>query len=425
MTIRKHSIFIPTLLCLSHIACSSNSTQQSGDTGMISSTSGNSGTGASTNSGSGASAGASGTGATAITAPQTASCEIFEENRTVGTRICDSVVSAGYTLFSPLGSLATYLIDIDGRVVHQWAHTLPPGQVVRLLEDGRLLRSTDPGTGLLSAGGEGGGVELIDWDGKVLWSFDYFTDDYRAHHDLTYMPNGNIMMIAWERIDSASATAAGRRTTLGAGELWPDHLIEVHPESDGSASIVWQWHAWDHLVQNNDASLPTYGEAVEHPGRIDVDFGGTRNADWLHINAVHYDEAHDQLILSVHNTSEVWIIDHSITSEEAKGAAGDILYRWGNPAVWGAGTAADRTLFLQHDTQLISDGFSGAGHLLLFNNGDTNFRNYSSVDEIVLPRAADGSFERLANGGLDQVRRRGLIPIREFSVQAISPARSA
>ena len=53
------------------------------------------------------------------------------------------------------------------------------------------------------------------------------------------------------------------------------------------------------------------------------------------MNAVDYNAEFDQLMISVHNLSEVWIIDHSTTTAEAaghtggrSGKGGDILYRW-------------------------------------------------------------------------------------------------
>jgi hypothetical protein len=107
-------------------------------------------------------------------------------------------------------------------------------------------------------------------------------------------------------------------------------------------------------------------------------------------------------MLSVHNLSEVWIIDHSTTTAEAAGhtggrssKGGDILYRWGNPQVYRAGTADDQRLFVQHNTHWIPKGLPGAGHMLVFNNGRRGESgSYSSVDEIVLPVDAQGRYAR-------------------------------
>ena len=59
----------------------------------------------------------------------------------------------------------------------------------------------------------------------------------------------------------------------------------------------------------------------------------------------------DQIVLSNHNLSEIWIIDHSTTTLEAashsggnSGKGGDLLYRWGNPQAYDQGTGADQLL---------------------------------------------------------------------------------
>jgi hypothetical protein len=105
----------------------------------------------------------------------------------------------------------------------------------------------------------------------------------------------------------------------------------------------------------------------------------------------------DQVILSVRNFSEVWVIDHSTTTEEAAGhvggrlgRGGDLVYRWGNPRAYGAG--GGRQLFGQHSPLWIASGLAGAGHLLVFDNGDANARPYSRVVEFEPPLQSDGSY---------------------------------
>ena len=49
--------------------------------------------------------------------------------------------------------------------------------------------------------------------------------------------------------------------------------LEIKPTGKTSGEIVWEWHAWDHLVQDVDRALPNYGEVSEHPERIDVNYG--------------------------------------------------------------------------------------------------------------------------------------------------------
>ena len=76
----------------------------------------------------------------------------------------------------------------------------------------------------------------------------------------------------------------------------------------------------------------------------------------------------DQIIFSVHNFSRFWIIDHSTSTAEAaghkggkSGKGGDILYRWGNPRGYAAGTKKDQTLFAQHNVHWIRKGLPGRG----------------------------------------------------------------
>ena len=63
--------------------------------------------------------------------------------RTVGLFLNNtSKVYNGYTLFAPKQYTSTYLINNDGKIMHQWsASKYPPGQSVYLLVNGNLLRS--------------------------------------------------------------------------------------------------------------------------------------------------------------------------------------------------------------------------------------------------------------------------------------------
>ncbi len=106
--------------------------------------------------------------------------------------------------------------------------------------------------------------------------------------------------------------------------------------------------------------------------------------------------------MSTPTLNEIWIIDHSTTTEEAaghtggnSGKGGDLLYRWGNPRVYRLGTRADQKLFFQHDAQWIEPDVPGAGNILIFNNGgDRPEGSFSTVDEIVTPIEKNGSYTR-------------------------------
>jgi hypothetical protein len=303
--------------------------------------------------------------------------------------------TSGYNLFAPLNSTTTYLTDGDGDVVYTWDSAYRPGNAVYLLENGNLLRTGNTGPGSFNAGGVGGIVEEIAPDGTVVWDFEYANSQHRLHHDIEPLLDGNVLMINWERKTEAEALAAGRDPTLLAdGEVWPDAVIEVDPDTD---TIVWEWHVWDHLVQDYDAGQDNFGVVADHPELIDLNYNApgipVGDADWNHINAIDYSAEFDQILLSVHNFSEIWVIDHSTTTAEAAGHSGDLLYRWGNPAAYDAGDSSDQQLFAQHDAQWIPSGYPGAGHILVFNNGAGRPGGaYSSVDEIVPPVDGSGQY---------------------------------
>jgi hypothetical protein len=310
----------------------------------------------------------------------------------------------GYTLFSPMVSTETFLINNSGTVVHTWENDYKPALSVYLLESGDILRTALPKLNpRFWGGGIGGRVEIMDWNGTDVWWFEYTTDQHCLHHDVKMLPNGNILMIAWEYKSASEAIAKGRNpNTLPHGELWPDHLIEVAPNGSSGGTIVWEWHLWDHLIQDFDSTKENYGVVQEHPELVNINYGGRVLADWTHTNSVDYNAEYDQILLSVLSFDEIWIIDHSTTTQEAAshtggryGKGGDLLYRWGNPLTYHMGSGSDQTLFNQHDAEWIKPGLPGQGDILIFNNGlERPSGDYSSIEEIVPPMASDGTYNR-------------------------------
>ena len=315
----------------------------------------------------------------------------------------------GYTLFATLSSEVTYLIDNRGNIIHTWESDCRPGNSVYLLEDGNLLRTGSPKgkdkNQVFQAGPAGGKVQIIDLEGNITWEFTHSSDTYLLHHDIEPLPNGDILMISWENKTAEEAIDEGRNPYLLENSLWPDYIIEVQPEGERRGKIVWKWHAWDHIIQDYDRSKNNYGNVSEHAELIDINYGLTngprkKNPDWLHINSIDYNEELNQIILSVHNFNEIWIIDKNTTAEEAKGhtggrmgKGGDILYRWGNPLAYRKGTIYDQKLFGQHDAQWIEKGLAGEGNILIFNNGLKRPEGeYSSVEEIKPPVDNEGNY---------------------------------
>jgi len=328
------------------------------------------------------------------------------QEQTVGLFLNTPAAAPGYTLFAPMSYNVTYLIDNNGELVQSWSSEYRPGLSVYILENGDLLRTRIIQGQLFQTGGHGGGVEIIDWDGNLVWEFDYFSDQYWQHHDIESLPNGNVLLIAWEHKADATAIANGRNPNMLAGSqqpfgFWPDHIIEVNPESN---SIAWEWHVWDHLIQDYDSSKVNYGVVSDHPELVNLNYpsGPNTSGDWLHINAVDYNAELDQIILSVHHFGEIWIIDHSTTTIEAashtggnSGKGGDLLYRWGNPQAYIGGNSNERIFFGQHDARWIEDG----SQIMVFNNGSGRpGGSYSSIDVITQPIGEDNLYVLDSNG---------------------------
>ena len=301
---------------------------------------------------------------------------LYAQQRTVGLLQQDSTLSfTGYTLFAPIGSTTTYLIDKNGLLVRSWLSSYRPGQAVMLLPNGNLLRTAAVTTTFFNAGGAGGRVESFTWDGVLAWSYEHFSATYRTHHDIDCLPNGNVLLISWELKSRAEAIAAGRNPANILDNVWSEKIIEVQPTGSAGGTIVWEWHVWDHLIRDYDATKANYGNVAQHPELIDLNFG-TRGNDWLHINSIRYNLQRNEIVVSSHEFDEIWIVDHSTTTTEAgghtggrRGKGGDLLYRWGNPQAYRLGTTADQKLFGQHDARWIDAGSPGASNILIFNNG--------------------------------------------------------
>jgi hypothetical protein len=312
----------------------------------------------------------------------------------------------GNILFTPLDSTKTYLLNMNNQIVHIWNSNYFHGMGVHLFENGYILRSDMPyiNPTFFKGGGITGRVELLNWEGDIIWEFELSNNQYCLHHDIEPLPNGNILMIVWETKTRPESIAAGRNPNLVTSNgMWPDYIIEVEPTGLSGGNIVWEWHVWDHLIQDFDNSKDNYGIISDHPELVDINCGELfpYNGDWNHINSIDYNEDLDQILLSIRNFGEIWVIDHSTTTEEAAGHSGgrygkggDLLYRWGNPINYGLGVSiGDQRLFRQHDARWIKSGCPGEGNILIFNNGNNRPGSYySSVDEIIPPVDINGSY---------------------------------
>jgi len=294
----------------------------------------------------------------------------------------------GYTLYSQMNGSTATLMDTNQTTFKTWTGlSANTGYSAYLMPGGTLVRAAKA-TGVSFTGGPiCGKVQKHDYAGNLIWDYTYSTTSYCSHHDICPMPNGNVLIIAYERKIAADVTAAGGNNSI---EMWPDKIVEIQPTGATTGNVVWEWKAWDHLMQSTDAAKPNYvatSDMVDHPESLNINYKQAK--DWLHMNGVDYNPILDQVALSSHNTNEWYIIDHSTTTAEAashaggnSGKGGDILYRWGNPIAYGAtGTAV---LNVTHDAHWIPEGVPNAGRLVGFNNKGVS-ASASSVDQVITP----------------------------------------
>jgi hypothetical protein len=331
--------------------------------------------------------------------------------------ICHDVRRAdnGYTLICNYHAPATYLIDMKGRVVHQWA--LPEGMFIwanyMLLENGHLIRAVLERKSGINKGGPCAIIHEVDWDNNLLWEYRPQNDVYRVNRDMRVLPNGNVLYICFGRRTADEARAKGRldKHLVDCTEVYPIGVVEVNRNKDA----VWTWSFWDHYVSESTGD-------IMDPGLLDINVTFfTKESDTIECNAFDYDPATDRILLNSAQTSEIYVIDHSTVDYEnpaqgiaaAAGPAGNFIARFGNPGNYGAGepsncprikahptfgpltadrlydlskpaTNGDRTLFQQHGPIWIprGKGLRGEGNILVFNNGlFREPKDYSTVEE--------------------------------------------
>jgi Arylsulfotransferase (ASST)/Secretion system C-terminal sorting domain len=299
-----------------------------------------------------------------------------------------------YLFYSEQNSTKAYLIDNAGTTFKTWTFAAADktGYSSYLLPGGTILRTVSRTGNSFTGGPICGKVQKVDFAGNIVWDFVYSTADYCTHHDICPMPNGNVLLISYERKSAADVSALGGTFV---GEMWPDKIVEVQPNGLNGGNIVWEWHIWDHTCQTTDNTKSNYVSSfASNPQLIDINSHKTK--DWIHMNGVSYNEELDQVCFSSHNQNEIYIIDHSTTTAEAAthaggkyGKGGDFLYRWGSPSNYGLSNT--QILKVTHDAHWAAPGTFRAGQLSAYNNQGIS-TNASCADMIVPPLNANGTY---------------------------------
>ena len=308
----------------------------------------------------------------------------------------------------------TWLLNSLFQPVHRWdsEHHAHEGVGPYLLENGLVVRPFSKGNWLYMENfyvASFTSLEIIDWEGNQLWEFDYCTPKRHCmHHDIEPMPNGNILLIVNDFKTHEEAESIGFKPTNDRAIAF-QRIIEIEPNlKDGSTRIVWEWDILDHIVQDLYPDRPNYGKPSEHIGKIDVNYVGKSTkfipGSVFHFNAISYNEERDQILVSNFGTNEIFILDHSTTTKEAKtdkggasGKGGDLIYRWGNPNAYGMAGIESRQLFKQHDAAWIPEGIPGKGDISIFNNGVNRKPMYTAYIELELPKLRNSRYQRASN----------------------------
>ena len=317
----------------------------------------------------------------------------------------------GYTFFSPFSGTKAYLIDNCGNLINEWDRGTNPGLSAYFLENGLMFRTfkINP-VGPFTSASNAGGLELVDWNNNVVWQYTINTSEQLSHHDAVMMRNGNILVLTWELTYREELIELGRDPNEIAPQnyMWSEKILELQPIGQDSATIVWQWHINDHFIQDFDSSKTGFGVVSDHPELYDINHprlnsnNSNTSRDWFHFNAIDYNAALDQILISVRNSDEIWIIDHSTTTAEAAGhtggiygKGGDILYRWGNPSSYKAAPISDQMLWGQHGVNWIPEGLSDEGMIMVFNNGNGKpGTDFSQVQILNPPQSSNGFYTK-------------------------------
>lgn len=286
----------------------------------------------------------------------------------------------GFTLFGTRGT--SYLIDMEGHVVHTWNIGTNP----RFTEGGTLLDAVGGNPSNQNSWKE------LDWNGNIVWQYSETRSTYHGHHDFAKIYNPKLgdstfIYIANKDLTAQQCLDAGCDPSHNYTGAQMDAIVEV----DMQGNVVWEWCFFDHVVQDIDATKPTYGVIANTPGRINLNLRGNPvKSDWIHCNSLDYNQSLDLMVInSVHG--EFYVIDHGNTFIPnnpdssialAAGSSGDFLYRFGDPAKYDSGdppsvndnwekaTAGHKQIGGAHDIQWIKQGLPGEGHFLIFNNAE-------------------------------------------------------
>ena len=305
------------------------------------------------------------------------------------------LISNDYILAVENSSTTSYLLNKEGDKIFTWNFSETSGNDLELLSDGSIIGLFKETNSSIDFGGFGGTAKIIDKNNITIWEYTVSNNNSIAHHDVEVLPNGNVLMIVWERVQNQVAIENGVDFD---NDIFVEKIIEIDRSSN---TIIWEWNSWNHIIQDKFENLPNYGNINENPNKININYsienppGGNFfiNGDIMHANGLDYDENNDLIYLSVNYFDEVWVIDHSTTTIESDSSTGgnynkggDLIYRFGNPNTYNS--LGNKIFDKQHFPNLLEDGVIGEGNILIYANNSL-IDQQSVIYELEMPTSFD------------------------------------
>ena len=271
-------------------------------------------------------------------------------------------VSPGYILLPVSGTAEVYIINHKLEILHSWPVDA---------ERARLSSNCNLGVIFGSKWGEKrspwkdikGAIVEFDWNSNILWK--YLATDI-LHHDFQYLSDDTFLLLR-RKIVSQNL----RNEELRDPQRWDSIRADLVFQIDRTGKTLWDWPSWEHLDVNScGRRIPCI---FQKEGK---DRNKIRGQDWTHINAVsflpenkwhksgHKKFAPGNLLIMPRNLWESYIVDSK---------TGKVLWNYG-------GTQEDPLIY-GHEAHMIPEGYLGAGHILIFDNGAQQ-RPYSIIKEI-------------------------------------------
>ena len=291
-----------------------------------------------------------------------------------GTTLYDpSKCDSGYTLFMGR-QIGAILINMNGKVVRQWKDFM--GMPCKMIKGGHILGSLAARDAAI-ASQDFADVTMIDWDGKVEWTFnkyDHVNDPdgiewaARQHHDYQMEGNpvgypvpgqevtpdfGKMMILTHEDVN---------KPKISPHQLLDDCVIEI----DREGNILWEWSVIEHFNE--------FGFTEEQKNAMyrDPTMRPTGQGDLFHINCASYvgpnhwyDEGDERfnpenIIMDSRECNIMFIVSHE---------TGEIVWQVGPDFTKTPELRIFGTIVGPHHTHMIPKGLPGEGHIMVYDNG--------------------------------------------------------